>query len=111
MPAKIYYLDDEPLLTENFIDLFSSDSLEITTFTDVESFLKAAAIHPADLYFLDFRLPRTTGDRVAEHLPPETPKALISGDIQILTDFKFEAIFEKPLDVKKIQEFIDRTLD
>ena len=34
MPFKVYYLDHEEALCENFLDYFANKNVEVTTFTD-----------------------------------------------------------------------------
>lgn len=108
--VKIYYLDDEPELLILFKETFDSDEIEITTFSEPESLIKAVSLYPPNLVFLDYRLPSTTGQEVALKLPSEIPKVLITGDLNI-NDLKgFAAVFTKPLSMNEIQKYIERLL-
>jgi CheY-like chemotaxis protein len=98
MPLHIYYLDDEELLCENFVDYFASKDVVVTTFVDPKVALAAAKQSPPDMMFIDFRLPGTTGDEVAKALDPSLPKFLVTGDILVNTEYRFEKIFPKPYD-------------
>ncbi len=107
MPFRIYYLDDEPDLLEVFKDSFSSDEILITLFSDPAAAIEAIAKNPPDLVFLDYRLPKTTGDQIALGLNKNIPKALISGDLQVVTQARFDAIFTKPFKNNDIEAFIN----
>jgi DNA-binding response OmpR family regulator len=110
MPLKIYYVDDEPALLEMFVDTFSSPDLEITVFEDPKKAIAAIKASPPDLLFLDFRLPNTTGDKLALSIDPNIPKALISGDLSIKCEAKFDAYFEKPYKSSDVEAFIRKYL-
>jgi CheY-like chemotaxis protein len=56
MPLKVYYLDDEPELCENFADCFSSECVEVFTFTDAIKAIEFIRSQPPDILFVDFRL-------------------------------------------------------
>lgn len=106
MPLNVYYLDDEKDLLENFYDLFSSDTIKITIFSDPKTALEAIEQNPPDLLFVDYRLPGTTGDQVAAKVKTKIPTALITGDMQINSDFPFVRIFEKPVNIDVVEAFI-----
>ena len=106
MPIRIIYLDDEPDLLDLFSEMFSSPEVLIETFSDPARAIEAIRSNPPDLLFLDHRLPRTTGDRVALEVDPTIPKALVTGDVNIRHEAKFDAVFEKPFPIAKVREFI-----
>ncbi len=102
MSLKVYYLDDEEGLCENFSDAFSTEKFCVITFTDPAKAVEAAKLNPPDLFFLDYRLPGTTGDQIAQALDPKIPKFLITGDIFIETNYKFMKVFAKPYSDEEI---------
>ncbi len=106
MPLKVFYLDDEPDLTEIFCDLFSSDQIQVFPFTTVDEFLAEVRINPPDVVLLDYRLPNTTGDKVAQLLDPAIPKALITGEISVKPNPSFVTILAKPFDMDLISKFL-----
>ena len=108
MPLEIVYIDDEVDLLSLFEDTFSDSDIRIRTFADVGKAKEAILEKAPDLVFIDFRLPGTTGDQVANDLDPKIPKALITGDLQVNTSYKFDAVFEKPYNIKAIREFIKK---
>ncbi len=107
MPFRIVYLDDEPDMCEMFKDNFASDELQVRTFIDVAGALKHVEAEGADLVFLDYRLPNTTGDVVAKKLPPEIPKVLLSGDLTLNTTSAFVRVFSKPFDFDEMTLLIE----
>ena len=107
---KIYYLDDEEDLCSIFSDEFSSDEIEVVTFTEPQNAIEAAQKVVPDMLFLDYRLPATTGDEVAKKFLESIPKYLVTGDIEVKTEVKFQGIFSKPLNVEIIQKEISAML-
>lgn len=107
MPLKVYYLDDEEALCENFEDYFASNDVEVTTFTDPAKAIVLTQTNPPDLFFIDFRLPSTTGDEVAKSMAADIPKYLITGDVNAKTKYKFKAVFNKPYRPEDIQQVLD----
>jgi DNA-binding response OmpR family regulator len=111
MPLKIYYLDDELELLEIFSDLFSSDDVVVTTFSDPKTAIEAIKASPPDLLFLDYRLPNTTGDQVALQIDPKIPKAIVTGDLSVTLEAKFDAKYAKPFSIKEVKAFINLYVD
>lgn len=108
MKTKIYYLDDEEEILEIFYDLFSNPKREITLFSDHREAIKTIESTHPHLLFIDYRLPGCTGEEIAKNLGRSFPIVLITGDINLKTDFAFEAILEKPFDKKMINQLIDK---
>ena len=107
MPLKVYYIDDEKGLCENFEDLFSvSDLILIKTFMDPEVAKIAIEADPPDILFLDYRLPNITGDQLAQSLDPAIPKYLVSGDIELKLKYKFLKIFPKPYSIDEVEALL-----
>lgn len=106
MALNVYYLDDEPELCENFSDYFNSPEIKVTTFTDPKKFIETTRNHPPHLIFLDYRLPETTGDQVAQKLDPKLPKCLITGDISVDTTYKFIKVLSKPCKEEEISNLM-----
>ena len=107
MAISVYYLDDEPELLELFSDLISSDEIIVRTFSDPKLALEAILARPPDLLFLDYRLPNTTGDKIALQLDPKIPKILITGDLEITLEANFTAILHKPFSSKDVKTLIE----
>ncbi len=106
MLLKIFYLDDEKDLLEIFSDQFSGPEVIINTFHEPESMIQAIKISPPDLLVLDYRLGKTTGDRVAQLVDPSIPKLLITGELSIQTNVDFLKIIKKPLSIEEVNEII-----
>jgi len=106
MPIKVYYLDDEEALCENFADYFESEDVSVTTFVDPKLAIEAIKKCPPDLLFIDYRLQNTTGDEVAKALDPKIPKLLITGDITVKTECQFIRVFTKPYPEEEIANLI-----
>lgn len=104
---RIYYLDDEKDLCENFVDCFSDENIDIKSFSNPKTAIEEIKSNPPDLLFVDFRLPGTTGDKIAQELDPKIPKCLMTGDLAIETKYKFNQIFYKPYEEEKVKNFIE----
>jgi FixJ family two-component response regulator len=107
MSLKVYYLDDEPDLCENLADILSSPEVTVETFQDAASLVSRCEKFKPDLIFLDYRLPGTTGDEVAQKLEPSIPKILITGDIHVQTNYQFVAVLPKPTQIKHLHAAIE----
>ena len=99
--------DDEVELCENFADLYQSEVLEIVTFVDPRVAIEQSRVSPPDLLFIDYRLPGVTGDEVAVEFSPDIPKILVTGDLAIKLDYKFERVLNKPYKRKEIEQIIE----
>ncbi len=106
MPINVFYLDDEEDLCEIFSDIFSSDDVKVTTFTDPKKIIETVKVNTPDMIFLDYRLPSTNGDEVAQKLTEGIPKYLITGEISVNTKYKFNKIFSKPYKNDEIMKVI-----
>ncbi len=107
MPLKVYYVDDEIELCELFCDLFSTSDIAIITFSDPLIAIQVIQENPPDLLFMDFRMPGLNGPEMAKKLDPKLKKYLISGENNLVTDYPFEAILGKPLNIKLIKEILE----
>lgn len=105
-PIKIFYIDDEPELCDIFSEQFSSAEVQVITFTAPQIATAEARKNPPDIIFIDYRLPGTTGDIVAQLLPANIPIYLITGEISVATVFKFAAVLSKPLEMGKLLDII-----
>ena len=109
MQLKVLYLDDEAGLCEAFSDTFATPDVTVTTFTSYLDAIASAKSNPPDLMFIDFRLPGTTGDQVAQMLDPQIPKYLVTGDLSVQTKYKFLKVFTKPYDIEEILKVLHHT--
>lgn len=110
MSLKVYYIDDEADLCENFADYFATKEIEVTTFTDPSQALDRAKINPPDIVFIDYRMPGTTGDEMAKLIAADIPKYLITGDIYVKTEYQFNGCFNKPYILEDIQQVLNGLL-
>ena len=106
---RIIFLDDEKDLCDNFVDEFSSPRVSVEAFVDPVEMLNAAKKNPPDLFFIDYRLPGTTGDKVAALLDASIPKYLITGDSMNKSEYNFQAVIIKPYRSAAIQKILDST--
>lgn len=106
LEKTVYYLDDEPDICEVFHDIFSTQKFHIDTFTHPDKLAAAIKAKRPDLIILDYRLPGTTGDAVAQSLDPKIPKVLVTGEIHLETVYKFEKIFSKPFQITEMENYL-----
>jgi len=107
----IFYIDDEADLLEMFVDSHSGDEFEIHVFTQPQDLMDALSTKKPDLVLIDFRLPGTNGDHLAQQIDQKlkraVPKALITGDLRISPTSRFIKIFSKPYDPQDMQKFLE----
>ncbi len=106
MTFRIYYLDDEPDLCENMAYALSSTEVTVETFLDAEFLISRCEEVKPDLVFIDYRLPGTTGDEVAQKLDPAIPKVLITGEFHVQTTYQFIVVLKKPVYKKELLALI-----
>lgn len=107
MSVRIVYIDDEPMLCENFVDTFQSEKVDIVSFTQPEEGIDEIVSNKPDLVFLDYRFPDRTGEDIARILDDSIPKVLISGDLSLSYSYQFHKVLAKPADKEEIQAIID----
>jgi FixJ family two-component response regulator len=107
MLLKIVYIDDEEALCENFKDLHTSDEVEIESFTSPELAIEYMRLNPADLVFIDFRLPGTTGDQVAHAMNISKPIVLITGELEVKTSYPFHSVIQKSAEFEEAARTIE----
>ena len=104
---NVMFVDDEPGLCLLFVDAYQAEGVSVSTYSNPFEAIAAANRQQPDLVFLDFRMPDINGDLVAQAMPTDIPKYLITGDIRVETKTKFLGIFEKPLNFDAIGVVID----
>lgn len=107
MKHRVVYLDDEPDLCEIFQDMFGSDSIEVVAFSDPQKALAEVNRQEPDLVFLDYRLPGTTGEKVAMQMSQSVRKYLITGEINPQLSYKFEDVLKKPIEIEVIKKILE----
>ena len=107
---KVVYIDDEVDLCELFADEFSNEQIQISTYWDPQLAIAAINKEPPDVLFIDYRMPATTGTKVAATISVSIPKVLITGDLNIASEYDFEAVLYKPIVPKDVQAILDKYL-
>jgi DNA-binding response OmpR family regulator len=102
MSLNTEYVDDEQGMCQMFVDNFSSESIQIRTYTDPHEFLHEVETLDLDLIILDYRLPNMTGDELAKRLGTRIPKVLVSDDLTLDPTQDYMRIFSKPFDFDEV---------
>ena len=110
MPLKVMFLDDEADICEIYKDFFSTSHIEVYVFVEPKKAIEFARNNLLDMIFLDYRMPGTNGESVAIEIGGDVPKYLITGEINVETDYSFEKIIPKPVDLDEIQTLINHQL-
>lgn len=107
MLLKVYYLDDDTELLEMFSDLFSSADVSISVFEDPQKAIDAIKNDPPDVFFVDYRLPNITGDKVVSQIDPSIPRVLITGELNLDCESHFNLVLKKPYKSVQVRDFLD----
>ncbi len=110
MKINVMYLDDDPVLCKLFSEIFKSDKINIDTFLNAKEAILAVKKNYYDLIFLDYRLPDTNGDLVAQILPENIPKYIITGEVSVVTEYKFKKVLHKPFNATLINDLLEKML-
>lgn len=112
MSLLAYFLDDELEILEIFQDMYCDSNHVVKTFSDHEKFIEAIRGQRPDVVFIDFRLPRISGEQVAQMIDAlpgaRISKALVTGDLDVQSNPYFDAVFGKPMQFDQISAFLDR---
>ena len=103
---KVYYVDDEPDLCGLFDELFANSEVLVCTFSDPKEALEKILSTPPDILFTDYRMPGMSGIELAQKIPADIKKYLVTGENNITMDIIFEAILNKPLNVQVVRKII-----
>ena len=104
-----YYLDDENLLCKLFEECLLSKHVMTKTFTEVDDFISTCQLDIPDIAFIDYRLIDTTGDVVAQKIPKETIKILVTGELDAPNTSLFYKVISKPFKLREIIETVSET--
>ena len=102
-PARITYVDDEQDLCEIFLESLEHCNFELSAFTSPEKAAEAARTCAPDVVIIDYRLPNTTGDKVALQFPKSAKFILLTGEINVASEFAFDRIVFKPIDFSSLE--------
>jgi DNA-binding NtrC family response regulator len=104
---NVVYIDDEPDLLQVFIQTLGRNGIHIKGFTDPQLALAEVLADPPDVLIVDYRLPGTTGDQLAQKAPPATIKALVTGDLNVNLSSSFAKVFLKPYELLEMRQFLE----
>ncbi|TNF37770.1 MAG: response regulator [Gammaproteobacteria bacterium] len=114
---RVMLVDDEELVSRFLEILLNNYGCKVTVFNDSTQALKKFAAHPEayEAVISDVRMPRLSGDQLAEKIlsiKPDIPIALISGyspdiDIAHLKQLGVSCFLNKPVENKKLMQIID----
>lgn len=101
---NVWIVDDCEELAGLFKDLFSSDKIKITSFTNPQNFLNQIATTTPDIVFLDYHIPKTSGVELAKQVPPHVPKYLLTGDFLEEVPVGINDVLYKPYQFSTINQ-------
>lgn len=106
--ASVVYLDDEVHLTEIFLALFDSTYHTCRVFNDEFEAIAYCLQSPPDILFVDYRLQSMRGDEVALRIPEGVQKVLVTGDIQVESEYQFDSVISKPFKLVQLLNLVQQ---
>lgn len=107
MMKRVVFVDDEPDIVELYEELFTSDTISVTVFTEptaaIEHFLQQAV----DVCFIDYRMPVMNGTELRTHLPDGPRYYLITGELDMECPEGFTDKFSKPLNFEDVETMLE----
>lgn len=110
MSERIYYLDDELHLCEIFREYMEFAGYEVLTFTDSNLAIESCETNPPAMIFIDYRLADSTGGEVAESLPEEITKVLVTGELAMPNVRNFDYLMAKPYKLNEVKALVQKHL-
>lgn len=107
---NVFFLDDEVMLRDIVWEEFSTPEIKITCFSDPELAIAEANKNPPDVIIIDYRLVGYTGELVAMAIPQKITKYLITGELNIETKYKFDAVIKKPFNFEELRNLLSKCL-
>lgn len=97
MQFNVGFIDDEVDLCDLFAETYAEKDLVIVkTYTQPIEAMNEIRSQPLDLLFIDYRLPGTDGVKLAKALNLQIPVVLLTGEIEVESDYAFYKIIYKP---------------
>lgn len=110
MQLNVVFIDDEADFGEIFQELFKSEAIKVNFFSCPKQAIEYVKNNSVDVCFIDYRIPQTTGDKIAQQLPAAIPKYLLTGELDVQPEYNFNAILPKPFDSNKIRAIFSQLL-
>lgn len=118
LKRKILFIDDEPIILEFAKKQFEMADYNIETYECATLALEALKNATFDIIISDFNMPNLTGfelvSKIRNDLKLDTPVVFLTGNLQLSIDeasrLKIIEIFNKPIDLEEIVQFVDQYL-
>jgi DNA-binding response OmpR family regulator len=112
--GRILVVDDDPNIRMLLTRVLEREQLEVQTAPDSSTALELCAARPFNLFLIDYVLPGTDGLALARAIRgqyPESPIALLTGNIHLVTETDLAAVgitrlFTKPFDLDELVAWI-----
>lgn len=108
MTEKVYFLDDEEQLCLVFQEYMEAFGINTKVFINPDEAITSANNEPPLMMFIDYRLPGTTGDKVALSIPSHIRKILVTGELNVEVGDEFEMVIKKPYKLAQLKELVDQ---
>ncbi|MFZ4403636.1 MAG: response regulator [Pseudobdellovibrionaceae bacterium] len=110
MTLNVLIVDDEPLMGEVFVDSFTTKGIQIFAVTSPEAGLDLCQKKVFDIAFIDYRMPSMTGDLLAQKLPAQIYKVLVTGEMNLQSTTDFAEVIRKPFESDEVSALLKRLL-
>ncbi len=111
MSLHVLFLDDEAMICECFVELYSKNDIKISAFQSPKQAIEFAHENQIDLILLDYRMPQMSGDEVAKLMPPNIPIYLLSGELSARPQFAFAGFISKPYNELNIHKIFNHVIN
>ncbi|MFC0119236.1 response regulator [Pseudoalteromonas xiamenensis] len=106
MTLRLVYIDDEVELGELMQEFMHDQDVALHCFDKEQDAIEFCCENTPDLVLIDYRLRHMTGVDVARQLPPNIPKILVTGELELPKCDEFQQVISKPFDLKVIIKLI-----
>lgn len=104
---EVVFVDDEVDIAELYEELFSSETVHVTAFTDPTAAIAYFDTTAVDVCFIDYRMPVMNGLELREKLPDGPSYYLITGELDMECPASFADKFSKPLNFEDVEQMLE----
>ncbi|WP_026376548.1 response regulator [Aestuariibacter salexigens] len=107
MTCDVVFIDDEPDLCELYSEFFSSENINVHTFTEPMEALNFLSDREIACCFIDYRMPGINGIDLRARIGNHIDCYLITGELDLGCPEHFAGLLTKPINFVQLQQLLE----